>query len=71
MIPNQGGKSKTSKPVAAVVNSIKMPALVTKPGLYDFGLKGNRWMRDIDDGSEYKSHMKSRMTPRAMLNTML
>jgi hypothetical protein len=52
MAPNQGGKSKTSKAVAADVRSVKTPALVTMAGLYDFGLEGNRWMKDIDDGNE-------------------
>ena len=57
MMRNQGGKSKSSKIEAPIVKNVKMAALLTKLGLYDFGLKGNRWMKDIDDGSEYTIHM--------------
>ena len=58
MTPNQGGKSNSSRAEAAIVKTVKMPILLTKRGLYDFGLDGNRWMRDIEEGSEYTIHMK-------------
>jgi hypothetical protein len=71
MTPNQGGKSNSSRAVAAIVKIVKMPGLLTKLGLYDFGLNGNRGMRDIEEGSEYRIHMKLWMVPMARLKAML
>jgi len=48
----QGGKSKSSRAVAAVVSNTKNAALLAKAGRYDFGLKRNLRNNGKDDGSE-------------------
>lgn len=47
-----GGKSKSSRAVAAVVSNTKNAALPAKAGRYDFGFDRNLHNTGKDDGSE-------------------
>jgi len=71
MILAHGGKSKSSRAVAAVVSSTNTAALLAKPGRYVFGFDRNLHKIGRDDGREYRIHKALCVRPRVKLNAML
>jgi hypothetical protein len=71
MIRPHGGKSKSSRVVAAVVRATKTAALDAYDGLYVFDLEGKRRMRGNDAGREYSSHSRLCVKPTVRLNAIL
>jgi len=66
-----GGKSNSSRAVAAVVSATKSAALVAYAGRYDFGLDGNLRNNGIDVGREYNSQRALWQRPTVKLKVIL
>lgn len=71
MVLCQGGKSKSSSAVAAVVSNTKVAAFQAYGGRYDFGRAGKRCRTEMKAGKEYISHRRLCVIPTPRLNAIL